>query len=87
MALALALAAAMTLALVLVDTDVCTSVVAFVVVVVVVVVVVATLATAPSLVFFCSNLAYIAFAFARVARTIMRQPPSVHAFQIGSTTP
>jgi hypothetical protein len=39
------------------------------------------------LVFSCSNLASIAYAFARAALTIMWKPLSVHAFQIGSTTP
>jgi hypothetical protein len=42
---------------------------------------------AVSLLFSRSNLATCtAFAFARVARTMMWQPPSMHALHIGSTT-
>jgi len=64
-------------------------VIAHVVVVVVVVadVVAATLGTASSLAFSCSNLACIASAFARATRIRMWQPLSVHALEIGSTTP
>ena len=44
------------------------------------------LAVAASLAFSCSNLACMAFEFARAQRTITWQPLSMHALQIESTT-